>query len=75
MYMLSISSGHMCKVGPILLSSSTNISSIPATLLVFSAAIPFLYFSSLKVSHSATVASTVCFGLFIEHRSFVSNSF
>ena len=45
---LSISSSHLCDLGPRLFSCSTNISSMPASLLFFSAAIPFLYCSSTK---------------------------
>ena len=78
LFIVSISRSHLYKLGPIVLRCATNISSIPATLLFFSAAIPFLHASSLKgyiieVSPSADVGSTGLLGLFMAPRPLVSN--
>ena len=44
----SSSESHLCALGPRLFSCSTSMSYMPAALLFLSAAIPFLYSSSLN---------------------------
>ena len=73
-HVLSISSSHLCEFGPILMSCSSNISSMHAASCFY----PFLYSSSLtnytiEVSPSADVCSTGRFGLFMVPRPLVSN--
>ena len=48
-HVLSIVCNHLCALGPRLFSCSTVMPSMPAALLFLSAAIPFLYSSSLLV--------------------------
>ena len=47
-YVLSIVCNHLCALGPRFFSCSTSMSSMPAAFLFLSAAIPFLYSSSLN---------------------------
>ena len=56
---LSIVSNHLWALGLRLFSCSTNTSSMPAALLYFSAAIPFLYSSSLNADTKEGLHSTV----------------
>ena len=46
--MLSIVCNHLCALDPRLFSCSNRMSSMPSALLFLSAAIPFLYSSSLN---------------------------
>ena len=56
---LSIVCNHLCALGPRIFSSSTSMSSMPAALLFLSAAIPFLYSSSLNADTNDGFSSTV----------------
>ena len=47
-HVLGIVCNHLGALGPMFLSCSTSMSSMPADLLFLSAAIPFLYSSSLN---------------------------
>ena len=50
---------HLCVLGPRFFSCSTSMSSMPAALLFLSAAILFLYSSSLNVDTNDGFPSTV----------------
>ena len=58
-HMLSIVCNHLCALGPRFFSCSTNMSSMPAALLFLSAAIPFLYSSSLNADTNDGFSSIV----------------
>ena len=67
-HLLSISSNHLCEVGPRLFSCSASTSSMPAVFPFLRAAIPFMY-SSLEKGYTnvtspiAPVNSTMRVGL------------
>ena len=56
---LSIVCNHLCALCPRFFSCSTSMSSMPAALLFMSAAIPFLYSSSLNADTNDSLPSTV----------------
>ena len=58
-HVLSIVCNHLCALGPRFFSCSTSMSSMPAALLFLSAAIPFLYSSSLNADTNDGFPSTV----------------
>ena len=58
-HVLSIVCNHLCALGPRFFSRSTSMSSMPAALLFLSAAIPFLYSSSLNADTNHGFPSTV----------------
>ena len=58
-HVLSIVCGHLCALGPRLFSCSTSVSSMSAALFFLSAAIPFLYSSSLNADTNDGFPSTV----------------
>ena len=58
-HVLSIVCNHLCALGHRFFSCSTSMSSIPAALLFLSAAIPFLYSSSLNADTNDGFPSTV----------------
>ena len=58
-HVLSIVCNHLCALGPRFFSFSTSMSSMPAALLFLSAAIPFLYSSSLNADTNDGFPSTV----------------
>ena len=58
-HVLSIVCNHLCALGPWFFSCSTSMSSMPAALLFLSAAIPFLYSSSLNADTNNGFPSTV----------------
>ena len=57
-YVLSMVCNHLCALGPRCFSCSTSMSSMPAALFL-SAAIPFLYSSSLNADTNDGFPSTV----------------
>ena len=57
--MLSIVCNHLCALGTRIFSCSTGMSSMHAALLFLSAAIPFLYSSSLNADTNDGFPSTV----------------
>ena len=58
-HVLSIVCNHLSALGPRFFSCSTSMSSMPAALLFLSAAIPFLYSSSLNADTNDGFHSTV----------------
>ena len=58
-HVLSIVCNNLCALGPRFFSCSTSMSSMPAALLFLSAAIPFLYSSSLNEDSNDGFPSTV----------------
>ena len=58
-YVQRIVCNHLCALGPRFFSFSTSMSSMPAALLFLSAAIPFLYSSSLNADTNDGFPSTV----------------
>ena len=58
-HVLSIVCNHLCALGPRFFSCSTSMSSMPVALLFLSAAIPFLYSSSLNADTNYGFPSTV----------------
>ena len=58
-HVLSIVCNHLCVLGPRFFSCSTSMSSMLAALLFLSAAIPFLYSSSLNADTNDGFPSTV----------------
>ena len=58
-HVLSSVCNHLCALGPRFFSCSTSMSSMPAALLFLSAAIPFLYSSSLNADTNDGSPSTV----------------
>ena len=56
---LSIVCNHVCALGPRFFSCSTSMSSTAVALLLLSAAIPFLYSSSLNTDTNDGFPSTV----------------
>ena len=56
---LSIVCSHLCALGPRFFSCSTSMSSMLSALLFLSAAIPFLYSSSLNADTNDGFPSTV----------------
>ena len=58
-HVLSIVFNHVCALGPRFFSCSTSMLSMPAALLFLSAAIPFLYSSSLNADTNDGFPSTV----------------
>ena len=58
-HVLSIVYNHLCALGPRFFSCSTSMSSMSAALLFLSAAIPFLYSSSLNADTNYGFPSTV----------------
>ena len=58
-HVLSIVCNHLCALGPRFFSCSASISSMPAALLFLSAAIPFIYSSSLNADTNDGFPSTV----------------
>ena len=58
-HVLSIVCNHLCALGPRFFSCSTSKSSMPAALLFLSAAIPFLYSSSLNADTNDSFPNTV----------------
>ena len=58
-HVLSIVCNPLCALGPMFFSCSTSMSSMPAALLFLSAAIHFLYSSSLNAYTNDGFPSTV----------------
>ena len=58
-HVLSIVCNHLYALGPRFFSCSTSMSSMPAALLFLSAAIPFIYSSSLNADTNDGFPSTV----------------
>ena len=58
-HVLSIVCNHLCALGPRFFSCSTSMSYMHAALLFLSAAIPFLYSSSLNADTNDGFPSTV----------------
>ena len=58
-HVLSIVCNHLCALGPRFFSCSTSMSSMPVALLFLSAAIPFIYSSSLNADTNDGFPSTV----------------
>ena len=58
-HVLSIVCNHLCAMGPRFFSFSTIMSSMPTALLFLSAAIPFLYSSSLNADTNDGFPSAV----------------
>ena len=58
-HVLSIVCNHLCALGPRFFSCSTSMLSMPAALLFLSAAIPFLYPSSLNADTNDSFPYTV----------------